>query len=568
MTDALNEFRARGVRLLTGIGWISAVGLLGMSYDAGYEDAITVLPIAVGINMLPTVMALRRRHDRYARLIVGLMIAVHPALYLYALSGHDWQMDAHLFFLVALAGLTLLCDWKPLAAASLVSALHHVLVEWLVPQWAFSGAVDGWRVVIHGIAILGQFVVLAYVTHCLRGLIVEQAAASKRSDQLALAAQHSRERAEALQIDAEKALASLRAAEQRAASEQARRVTAEEIGRTLRRTELLDLADTFEASVATIVGTVKEAASTLGDASVSLSALAGVVRGEAAEAADAASQASMAARAVATRVEQLHRSSATIAEKAAEQVTRSTVAQDASRAGNAAVSELAGRATNIREFANVIRSISSRTNLLSLNATIEAARVGAAGLGFAVVAGEVKILSTRAAAATDEITDLTDRVHASANVAETTLSNTVIALGDVSQMATAICRAVEQQRDSAYIIEHNAADAAQVANTTANRVSDVALRMAEAENMSTLFGASVRDLIGSARNLEIATEGFIGQLRVDQVCGDPERLPMARLGTPAAHHLQTIRPISADLARSRTDDPGSDQMPARSAAMN
>lgn len=69
--------------------------------------------------------------------------------------------------------------------------------------------------------------------------------------------------------------------------------------------------------------------------------------------------------------------------------------------GNAAQS-----AQDIRTIVGTIEEIAFQTNLLALNASVEAARAGDQGLGFAVVAGEVRALAQKTADAVQDIRGL------------------------------------------------------------------------------------------------------------------------------------------------------------------
>lgn len=496
----LYKLRVRGVLLLSifSLACTGALLLLALLFEL--HNAWLAVGLSAALNILPTVTSFRKQYDLRVGIVFGINAAIQPALLVYMLTGHPWQMEGHMYFFVGLAALTLLCDWRPIAVATVIIAVHHLLLSYVAPEWVFIGSGDFARVMVHALAVTLTLGMLGPVMVNMGKLFVEQSEARFLSEESAASARE--------------ALAATKVAEEAAEAERQKRFEAERLANTdARRSELIELAAAFENSVAKVVQSVGAAAEQLEASARDMHRFAHDAGERSASAAREAESASENVVQVSSGVSQLSHSIATIAANAEQQADLGEAARSSSQTGEAVIRTLADRTANIEAFVELIKSVASQTNLLALNATIEAARAGDAGRGFAIVASEVKDLAGKAQDATAQINDLVSDVDSGAAEAEQVIIQVSSAMRELAEAAVSMRKQIGEQRSVAAMIEEHAALSAAGADVIAQRINEVAQSAGEAVKLSDEVHGSATGLSKIAQGLQTATGEFLSKLR-------------------------------------------------------
>src|SRR5712671_1465913 len=216
----------------------------------------------------------------------------------------------------------------------------------------------------------------------------------------------------------------------------------------------------------------------------------------------ASEQASTNVQSVASATEEM---AASVNEISRQVQTSGSIANEAvaqARKTNDRVGELAKAAARIGDVVELINTIAGQTNLQALNATIEAARAGEAGRGFAVVASDVKALAEQTATATGEISQQITGIQNATQESVGAIKEIGDTIDRMSEIASTIASAVEEQGAATQEISRNVQQAAQGTQQVSANITGVQRGTSETGSASSQVLSAAQTLSRDSNRLK------------------------------------------------------------------
>jgi methyl-accepting chemotaxis protein len=280
-----------------------------------------------------------------------------------------------------------------------------------------------------------------------------------------------------------------------------------------RKADMHKLADEFQAAVGAIVDTVSSASTELEAAAGTLTRTAEVTQELSGTVAAASEQASANVQSVASSTEEMTSSVNEISRQVQESSKIAVEAVRQAQQTDVRINQLSQAAGRIGDVVKLITAIAEQTNLLALNATIEAARAGEAGRGFAVVASEVKQLASQTAKATDEISTQIAGMQTATQDSVAAIKEIGGTIGRISEIASTIAAAVEEQGAATQEIARNVGEAAKGTQQVASNITDVNRGASETGSASAQVLSSAQSLSHESNHLKAEVDKFLMTVR-------------------------------------------------------
>ena len=288
---------------------------------------------------------------------------------------------------------------------------------------------------------------------------------------------------------------------------------AEEAAKLARSAAIAGLTQGFGSDVDAVVSGLAQSASKMQTDARAMSTTAEETNRQAVAVAAASEEASTNVETVAAAAEELSASIAEIGRHVTESARIAGKAVENATRTNASIENLAEAAQKIGDVVKLINDIAGQTNLLALNATIEAARAGEAGKGFAVVASEVKSLATQTAKATDDIAAQIGAIQGATGAAVDAIKEISGTIRQISEIATTIASAVEEQGAATKEIARNVQQASAGTTDVSANIAGVTESAGQTGQVAGHVLIAAQSVSDQVQQLKVRVDGFLTKIR-------------------------------------------------------
>ena len=390
------------------------------------------------------------------------------------------QIDVHMYYFASFALLAAYCDWGAIFVAAAVTAVHHLVLNFVLPAAVFPDGASFLRVVLHAVIVVLECGVLMWLTYRVKSLFVVSAEA------LAAAAQ-AKQREDVV------------AQEQKAARDQ---------DAARRRSDLDELAKSFQGEVGAVVGDIANAMTSFQRIADALAAASSAAKDKTSAVAAAIDETATSIGSGRAAADKLSASNVEINQQVGKSTSVATQAVTDAGQANVTVESLAQAAQKIGDVVKLINDIAGQTNLLALNATIEAARAGEAGKGFAVVASEVKSLATQTSKATEDIVRQVSAIQAATQDSVAAIGRIGGTIREISTISGSIAAAVENQRVASDEIGRSMHTMSANTGTATEHIRGLESAAKDSGQMSAQVQSTAADLARKLETLRAKADAF------------------------------------------------------------